>query len=117
MHSRAHCNFAYSAIDFPVEREIRAPVVHSLAACGTPDTAVFAAGPANASVLNLYKLNLSSGELKRLTSEKLVFRPSCTPDGKWVVYQSSSASSNVAMNIMKVSSDGGTPVELVQPPN
>ena len=97
-----------------LEPEIRAAIVHSLTACGTPDTAVLAAGPANASVLRLYKLNLSSGELRRLTGETLVFNPSCTPDGKWVVYQSSSASSNVVMNIMKVSAEGGTPVELAR---
>ena len=36
---------------------------------------MFSAGPANVSVLNLYKLNLSTGELKRLTSGTLVFRP------------------------------------------
>jgi eukaryotic-like serine/threonine-protein kinase len=92
-----------------LEREIHAPVVHSLTACGTPDTAVFSAGPANVSVLYLYRLNLSSGELKRLTNETLVIRPSCTPDGKWVVYQSSSAGAD---HIMKVSGDGGTSVQL-----
>jgi eukaryotic-like serine/threonine-protein kinase len=92
-----------------LERELRAPVVHSLSACGPPDTVVFSAGPASVSALSLYKLNLSSGELKRLTSETLVFHPSCTPDGKWVVYGSTPAG---ATHIMKVSGDGGTPVEL-----
>jgi Tol biopolymer transport system component len=92
-----------------LEREVRAAIVHSLAACGTADTAVFSAGPANVSALSLYKLNLSSGELKRLTSETNAFHPSCTPDGKWVVYKSISRGAN---HIMKVSSDGGTPVEL-----
>jgi eukaryotic-like serine/threonine-protein kinase len=92
-----------------LEGEIHAPVVHSLTACGAPDSAVFASGPANVSVLNLYKLNLSSGELKRLTNGTLVFSPNCTPDGKWVVYLSWPAGTN---HIMKVSIDGGIPAEL-----
>jgi len=92
-----------------LEREIRSPVVHSVTACGSPDTAVFSAGPANVSALNLYKLSFSSGEPKRLTSGTLVFGPSCTPDGKWVVYLSWPAG---APHIMKVSADGDTPVEL-----
>ena len=60
-------------------------------------------------MLSLYKLNLSSGELKRLTSGRFDRSPSCTPDGKWVVYKSNSAGIG---HIMRISSDGGMPVEL-----
>jgi serine/threonine protein kinase/Tol biopolymer transport system component len=91
-----------------LEREVHGAGVHSLTACG-PDIAVLSAGSATVSVLSLYKLNLSSGELKRLTSGGFDRSPSCTPDGKWVVYKSNSAGVG---HIMRVSSDGGMPMEL-----
>jgi Tol biopolymer transport system component len=39
--------------------------------------------------------------------------PSCTPDGKWVVYSASIADDGVN-HILKLSTDGGTPVELAR---
>jgi eukaryotic-like serine/threonine-protein kinase len=91
-----------------LEREVQGVVVHTLTACGPPDTVVLSAGPASVSVLNLYKLNLSSGEVKRLTNGPFDRSPSCTPDGKFVVYKSNVAGVG---HIMKVSSEG-MPAEL-----
>jgi Tol biopolymer transport system component len=47
--------------------------------------------------------------VKRLAEDKMVLRLTCTPDGKWVIYQSAF---HGRRRIMKVSSDGGVPVEL-----
>jgi Tol biopolymer transport system component len=91
-----------------LEREVHGAIVHFLTVCGSADTVVLSAGPASVSVLNLYKLNLSSGEVRRLTNGGLDRAPSCTPDGKWVVYKSNSAGVG---HIMRVSTDG-MPVEL-----
>jgi len=87
----------------------REPAVAFPTGCGRADMAVVGLVRERSSALSLYKLNLSSGELKRLTSDTGDTEPSCTPDGKWVVYKSSSGGAD---HIMKVSSDGGTPVEL-----
>jgi len=58
----------------------------------------------------LWRLNLSTGELKQLTTGTNDVLPSCTPDGRWVVYSAFEHTSN----IMKVSIEGGAPVELAR---
>jgi Tol biopolymer transport system component len=95
----------------------REPVVLNPKACGPADTAVVTL-LREKSTVSLFKFNLSSGALTRLTSGSTDVVPSCTPDGKWVVYQSSTGGTQ---HIMKVGSDGGAPAELasgvVFPPN
>jgi TolB protein len=88
----------------------RQPVVLFPTACGPADTAVVAL-LGDQSVLNLYRVNLTTGELKRLTNGTADQIPSCTPDGKWAVYLGNSGGQN---QIMKVSSEGGTPAELAR---
>src|SRR5438093_2137106 len=85
------------------------PAVAFPTGCGRADMAVLGLVRERSSALSLYKLNLSSSELKHLTSDTGDVQPSCTPDGKWVVYKSISGGGD---HIMKISSDGGTPVEL-----
>jgi Tol biopolymer transport system component len=58
----------------------------------------------------IQRLNLATGELKQLGFGKLEHTPSCTPDGKWVVY----GEADSVQHIFKVSVDGGTPVELAR---
>ncbi|HUN87613.1 MAG TPA: protein kinase [Terriglobales bacterium] len=60
------------------------------------------------SKLDLFRYNLSSGELKSLAANVQAIA-GCTPDGKWVVYSSNDKG---PMEIRKVSGDGGTPVTL-----
>ena len=60
---------------------------------------------------NIWRLNIATGELKQLTSGKGEGSPSCTPDGKWMVYVGSAATDNVG-HIFKAAVDGGTPLEL-----
>jgi serine/threonine protein kinase/Tol biopolymer transport system component len=80
------------------------------AACGDGDVVVLnRLSEENAP--NLWRLNAATGDLRQLTSGKNDENPSCTPDGKWMVYVGSSPSDNVG-HIFKLSTDGGTPVEL-----
>jgi hypothetical protein len=67
----------------------------------------------------IWRLNVVTGELKRLTFGRAEQFPSCTPDGKWVVYQALLATDSVG-HILKVSVDAGRtcgiwPVETCLP--
>jgi len=83
----------------------------NLAACGKGDLIVFDKVTNNAP--NLWRFNIASGGLKQLTFGKNDQNPSCTPDGKWVVYVGPGPGDNTA-HVFKVSVDGGTPVDLAQ---
>jgi serine/threonine protein kinase/Tol biopolymer transport system component len=81
------------------------------AACGSGDMVV-AARVSESNNPNLWRLNLSTGGLKQLTFGADYERGSCTPDGKWVVYNG--PFKDGVGHIFKVSTDGSTPVELAQ---
>ncbi len=61
---------------------------------------------------NVWRLNMATGELKQLSFGKDEEKGSCTPDGKWVVYNS--PGDDGAGHIFKIPIDGGTPVELAR---
>jgi Tol biopolymer transport system component len=82
------------------------------AACGPGDTVILSR-ILESNTASLWRLNVATGELKQLTSGKDDESPSCTPDGKWVVYRGFAASDNVD-HIFKVATDGGAPVELAK---
>ncbi len=69
--------------------------------------------------LNLWLVHAANGGLQQVTNGKNAQSPSCTPDGKWVVYVGTGDSDNIN-HIFKVPIEGGTPVELasgaVSPP-
>jgi Tol biopolymer transport system component len=79
-------------------------------ACGKSD-AVMVSRLLNNDTVSLWRLNPSTGELKRITNGDTDQAPSCTPDGKWVIYTAPSSGDN-AWHIFKVSTDGGAPVEV-----
>ena len=79
-------------------------------ACGSGDVVLVGRVLEN-NAPNLWRLNVTTGELKQLTFGKDEERGSCTPDGKWVVYNGSQPNDAVG-HILKISIDGGTPVEL-----
>jgi len=62
--------------------------------------------PGHASV---WRSNFEGGNLKQITSGPTDLHPSCTPDGKSVVYQDSSTG---VPRLMKVAVDGGTPNQI-----
>lgn len=78
--------------------------------CGPGDTMVVARVLED-NAPNLWRLNVTSGELKQLTFGKDVENGSCTPDGKWIVYNDGGGNEEMG-RIFKVSSEGGTPVQL-----
>ena len=81
-------------------------------ACGSGDFAIVGrVGEGN--LVHLWRLSLTSGELKNLTTGKDEENSSCTPDGKWVVYPGTTDTDDLT-HIFKVSIDGGTPVELAR---
>ena len=63
--------------------------------------------------VNIWRFNPATGELRQLTFGKGEWAPSCTPDGKWMVYGGSLASDNED-HIFKVPVEGGTAVELAR---
>jgi eukaryotic-like serine/threonine-protein kinase len=84
-------------------------VVFSANGCGSGDTVVVGRVLED-NAPNVWRLNVGTGELKQLTFGKDIEKGSCTPDGKWVVYNDGQAKGGA--HIFKVSIDGGTPVEL-----
>jgi serine/threonine protein kinase/Tol biopolymer transport system component len=88
------------------------PLVFSPTSCGTGDLAIVDI-VSDKNTVNLWRLNLDSGELKQLEFGKAAESASCTPDGKWVVYRGLAATDTVG-HIFKLPIDGGTPVELAR---
>jgi serine/threonine protein kinase/Tol biopolymer transport system component len=84
-------------------------VVFYANACGLGDTVVVGRVLED-NAPNVWRLSVSTGELKQLTFGKDVEKGSCTPDGKWVVYNDGQAKGGP--RIFKVSIDGGMPIEL-----
>jgi serine/threonine protein kinase/Tol biopolymer transport system component len=80
-----------------------------ITSCGPGTTLVVSRFP-DVKTYTLWRLNLATGELKQITTGTNDTDPSCTPDGKWVVY---SAFEHIS-SIMKVSIEGGAPVELAR---
>jgi Periplasmic component of the Tol biopolymer transport system len=60
---------------------------------------------------NVWRLDMSTAELKQLTFGSDIEKASCTPDGKWIVYNDNGGDSGHGA-ISKVSMDGGKSVEL-----
>jgi serine/threonine protein kinase/Tol biopolymer transport system component len=80
-------------------------------ACGSGDMVV-AARVSESNNPNLWRLNVATGELKQLTFGNDYEKGSCTPDGKWVVYNG--PFNDGVGHTFKISTDGGAPVELAR---
>jgi Tol biopolymer transport system component/predicted Ser/Thr protein kinase len=100
----------------------RAPLVEKSNSEATMTFKPTACGPGDIVVMsrvfednnpNLWRLNIATGEWKKLTSGKDEEASSCTPDGKWVVYAGPQAGDDL-VHIFKVSTDGGATTELAQ---
>jgi Tol biopolymer transport system component len=85
-------------------------LVAAVTACDPGDMVILPIVSEN-NAQQVWRLNVASGELKQLTFGKIDRDTSCTPDGKWVVYEGSAATDSLR-HIFKVSTDGGAPVEL-----
>ncbi|MFZ0143541.1 MAG: protein kinase [Candidatus Sulfotelmatobacter sp.] len=81
-------------------------------ACGSGDVVVVSR-LLESNTLNLWRLNVATGDLKQLTFGKDDEVASCTPDGKWVVYGGIQPTDNLR-HIFKLSIDGGEVLELAK---
>ncbi|MEJ2006740.1 MAG: protein kinase [Acidobacteriota bacterium] len=77
-------------------------------ACGRSGSIAFAAVFGKSNSPNIWRVDPDGSHLKQLTNG-FDLLPSCSPDGKWVVYHSLS---NGRRQLWKVSIDGGKPVQL-----
>ncbi len=59
-------------------------------------------------VLDIWRTDMSGGNLKQLSNGKVDESPICSPDGRWVFYQDEVNGAR----IMKVSIEGGTPQQI-----
>ena len=82
----------------------------TVAACGPGDVAILTRY-LDDNTLNLWRLNLDSGDLKQISDGQYDDVPSCTPDGKQIVFMRFGQG---MPQVMKVSSDGGAPTELAR---
>jgi eukaryotic-like serine/threonine-protein kinase len=87
-------------------------MLFSAIACG-PGDSVVVGRVLDDNKPNIWRLNAVTGELKQLTFGIDIEKGDCTPDGKWVLYAEAAASDGVG-HIYKLSTDGGTPVEIVR---
>jgi eukaryotic-like serine/threonine-protein kinase len=60
---------------------------------------------------NIWKFNPGTSELRQITTGRFNASPSCTPDGNWVIYERL-LQPDEFNEILKVPTDGGTPVKL-----
>jgi len=60
---------------------------------------------------SIWRANLDGSNVTQLASGKLYVEPSCSPDGKFVVFMDPSGPT---IRLMKVSMEGGTPVEIAK---
>src|ERR1700722_8449941 len=74
--------------------------------CGPDDLVASGTATADGS-WGVWKLNLTTGVYKQLSTGSSDFYPQCTADGKWVLYYD-----GAARKIMRVPTDGGSPVQV-----
>jgi Tol biopolymer transport system component len=81
-----------------------------LSSCGNEGIFVFgmSRGTENSSI---WRANVDGSNVTQLASGKLYGEPTCSPDGKFVVFMDSSGP---GIRLMKVSMEGGTPVEIAK---
>jgi serine/threonine protein kinase/Tol biopolymer transport system component len=83
-------------------------------ACGKAGLIVFVAAVKSASgavVQAIWRTNADGSGLEQLTPGGFDTEPSCSPDGRWVIYASASHGNS---RLSKVPSNGGKPVQLTE---
>jgi serine/threonine protein kinase/Tol biopolymer transport system component len=79
------------------------------ASCGSGEYFVYGAHNSSNGA-SIWRANLDGSNAKQLSTEPYGALPSCTPDGKTVVYEEASDSPA----LMRVSIDGGTPTQIAK---
>lgn len=79
---------------------------------------VFASNRSAAGSVNSWRMNTDGSNLIQLTHGKDESQPSCTPDGKWVIFAAGGNDSEPEKRtIWKVPIDGGAPLQLTTNPS
>jgi Tol biopolymer transport system component len=73
--------------------------------CGTGQYIVFTMVNTTTRLLNIWRMDVSGGNLKQLSYGKAEDFAVCSPDGRWIVYEDSVGGGR----LKKVSIEGGTP--------
>ena len=82
----------------------------ALSSCGDGQHLIFASIHSGQGE-NLWRIDSDGNNLTQISQGTLDQYPSCSPDGKWVVYNSSEGGKQT---VWRVSIDGGTPKQLVE---
>ena len=93
----------------PRQLTLDARNIHGVAV--SPDGRYLVFSSDRAGSFNLWRLEMSSGELARLTSGEGDVSPRFSPDGRWIVYQSGYPT---GARIWRVLIDGGQAISLTQ---
>ena len=79
---------------------------------------VFASNRANQGAFNIWRLDLDGSNPIQLTHGSGETGPTCSPDGRWVVYSKGGPNvQNSQKTLWKVPIDGGEPVQLTNAPS
>ncbi len=78
----------------------------------TPDGRSIVFSSTRAGAINIWRMSIDGGNPTRLTHGDLDSLPSCTPDGRWVIYQAGPREDLDGLRLWKVSIDGGESVQL-----
>ncbi|MDQ3687612.1 MAG: protein kinase [Acidobacteriota bacterium] len=81
----------------------------------TPDNRYVVFVSNRVGAFNVWRMDADGKNLKQLTGGNDASEPSCSPDGRWVIYSRPDASGKVAL--WKVSIDGGDSVQLNDKPS
>jgi serine/threonine protein kinase len=77
-------------------------------ACGDGRYIVFTSAVEGGNTLNIWRMDATGGNLKKLSNGKVDQFPVCSRDGRWVVYGETANGGR----LMKISIDGGAPESL-----
>jgi eukaryotic-like serine/threonine-protein kinase len=110
-YSGGAIRFASVAPDGSKLHDLALNVVEPLwpSACGDGQRFVFS-GRNQSQGISVWRADLDGGNLKQVTSGNLDILPTCSPDGKFIVYSDASG----AGHVMRVDIEGGTPTQVTK---
>jgi eukaryotic-like serine/threonine-protein kinase len=110
-YSGGAIRFASVAPDGSKLHDLALNVVEPLwpGACGDGQRFVFS-GRNQSQGISVWRADLDGGNLKQVTTGNLDILPTCSPDGKFIVYSDASGSGHV----MRVDIAGGTPTQVTK---
>jgi eukaryotic-like serine/threonine-protein kinase len=107
-------NFDLSLIDpdGSNQTQLTANASDNLTPATTPDGRFIVFASSRKGGVNIWRINPDGSDPKQLTFTDGNSYPSCSPDGKWVVYDNQANPTVSVFTVWKVPIDGGQPVQL-----